>query len=57
MKIQTLFWRSECAGGSSKADNYRNDIQIKCNFITGSDAQGCMVVLVGEGVLSTLMLM
>ena len=37
-----------------QARQIRNDIQIQCNFITGSDAQGCMVVLVGDAINTTV---
>ena len=37
-----------------QAKQIKNDIQIKCNFITGSNAQGCMVVLVGDAINTTV---
>ena len=32
----------------SKLIHFENILMIQCDFISGSDARGCMVVLVGE---------
>ena len=37
-----------------QAKQMDNDIKVQCNFISCSDAQGCMVVLVGDTVNTTV---
>ena len=34
-----------------KAIHFENVLMIRCDFISGSDARGCMVVLVGEALI------
>jgi hypothetical protein len=37
-----------------EAKQIGSDIQVQCNFISGSDALGCMVVLVGDAINTTV---
>ena len=37
-----------------KAEQRQNDIRVQCDFIMSSDAQGCMVALIGDIVNTTV---
>ena len=37
-----------------QAKQKNNDVEVQCNFIYDSDARGCMVVLVGDSVNTTV---